>query len=99
MPELLSRQTYRTAVSLRHNFTSRIVAGLNFAYQNDDYDGNAVTPGFTEDAFDISLSVRYAINRNWAVDAGYTHTEVVSDENLFREYSRNRYYLGATFTF
>ena len=99
VPELLSRRTYRTAVSLRHNFTPRIVAGLNVAYQNDQYDGNIMTPGFNEDAFDISLSVRYAINRNWAIDAGYTHTEVLSNANLFREYSRNRYYLGATFTF
>ncbi|MEO5720871.1 MAG: outer membrane beta-barrel protein [Chthoniobacterales bacterium] len=99
VPELLSRQTFRTAVSLRHNFTSRIVGGLNIAYQNDDYDGNAITPSFTEDAFDISLALRYAITRNWAVDAGYHHTEVISDGNLFREYARNRYYLGATFTF
>ncbi|MEP6821160.1 MAG: outer membrane beta-barrel protein [Chthoniobacterales bacterium] len=99
IPELISRQTYRTAVSLRHNFTSRIVVGLNVAYQNDSYDGNVITPSFTEDSFDISLSARYAITRNWAIDAGYTHTEVISDANLFREYSRNRYYLGATFTF
>jgi hypothetical protein len=99
VPELLSRRTYRTAVSLRHSFTPRITAGLNLAYQNDDYDGNLLTPSFTEDAFDISLSVRYAINRNWAIDAGYHHTEVISNANLFREYSRNRYYFGATFTF
>ena len=56
----LSRQTYRTAVSVRHSFTPRITAGLNVAYQNDDYDGNFLFPGFTEDSFDISLSVRYA---------------------------------------
>ncbi len=99
VPELLSRQTFRTSISLRHNFTSRIVAGLNFAYQNDDYDGNAVLAGFTEDSFDVSLSLRYAITRNWALDAGYTHTEVVSDDALFRSYSRNRVYAGATFTF
>lgn len=99
VPQLISRQTYRTAVSLRHNFTSRIVVGLNIAYQHDDYDGNVFTAGFEEDSFDLSLSARYAITRNWAIDAGYTHTEVISDANLFREYSRNRYYLGATFTF
>lgn len=99
VPELLSRQTYRTGVSLRHNFTSHIVGGLNFAYQNDDYNGSVFTPSFTEDSLDISVSLRYAITRNWAIDAGYNHTEVISDTALFREYSRNRYYLGATFTF
>ena len=99
VPELRNRRTYRTSVSLRHSFTPRITAGLNVAYQHDDYDGNAIALGFTEDSFDISLSLRYAINRNWALDAGYHHTQVVSDEALFREYSRNRVYGGFTFTF
>jgi opacity protein-like surface antigen len=99
VPESFSRQTFRTALSLRHNFTARISAGLNVAYQHDDNEGSFDIGGFDEDSFDISLGVRYAISRNWAIDAGYTHTEVVSDEALFREFSRNRYYVGATFTF
>ena len=99
VPDALSRTTYRSALSLRHNFTPRIVAGLNFAYQHDDNDGSLGFAGFSEDAFDISLSIRYAINRNWAIDAGYHHTEVFSDESLFREFSRNRIYGGVSFTF
>lgn len=99
VPDALSRTTFRSALSLRHNFTPRIVAGLNVAYQHDDNDGRNGFAGFDEDAFDVSLSVRYAINRNWAIDAGYQHTEVVSDESLFREFSRNRYYAGVSFTF
>jgi hypothetical protein len=99
VPEAFSRQTFRTALSVRHNFTSRIVGGLNVAYQHDDNDGTVFVSGFDEDAFDLSLSLRYAINRNWAIDAGYHHTEVISDEALFREFTRNRYYVGATFTF
>lgn len=99
VPELLNRHTFRTAASLRHAFTARIIGGLNIAYQNDDYDGNALIPGFNEDSFDISISARYAISRNWALDAGYHYTAVISDQRLFREYNRNRVYLGATFTF
>lgn len=99
VPELLSRRTFRTAASLRHAITPRIVAGLNVAYQNDDYDGNLFFSGFNEDSFDISLALRYAINRNWALDAGYHYTQVVSPESLFREYARNRFYFGGTFTF
>ena len=97
--DAFTRSTYRTSLSIRHNFTPRIVGGLNFAYQHDDYEGNILIDEFTEDAFDIALSVRYAINRNFALDAGYQHTQVMSDESLFREFTRNRYYLGATFTF
>ncbi len=98
LPQVRSRQTYRTSLSLTHNFTPRITGGLSAAYQNDDYDGNAIATGFTEDSFDIAVSVRYAINRNWAVDLGYNHTEVVSDF-MFREYARNRVYGGVAFTF
>ncbi len=97
--DAFSRSTFRTSLSLRHNFTPRIVGGLNFAYQHDDYDGNVLIDAFTEDAFDIAVSVRYAINRNFALDLGYQHTQVMSDESLFREFSRNRVYGGVTFSF
>ena len=98
VPDAFSRTTFRTALSVRHSFTPRIVAGLNVAYEHDDNDGSFSFGGFEEDAFDVSLSVRYAINRNWAIDAGYHHTEVVSGED-FREFTRNRYYAGFSFTF
>ena len=97
--DAFTRSTYRTSLSLRHNFTPRIVGGLNFAYQHDDYDGTVLIDGFTEDAFDLALSIRYAINRNFAVDLGYQHTQVISDESLFREFARNRFYGGVTFSF
>lgn len=99
VPDALSRRTFRSALSVRHSFTPRISAGLNAAYQHDDNDGTATLNSFNEDSFDISLSARYAINRNFAFDIGYHHTEVISDADLFREFSRNRYYAGITFTF
>lgn len=99
VPDAFSRTTFRTALSVRHNLTQRIVAGLNVAYEHDNNHSAPNFPGFDEDSFDISLSVRYAISRTWAIDAGYQHTEVISDEALFREYSRNRYYAGVTFSF
>lgn len=99
LPELLNSTSYRSALSVRHSFTPRITAGLNVAYENADYDGNSLTPGFTEDSFDVLLWARYAITRNWSVDVGYNHTEVISEAALFREFSRNRIYGGVTFTF
>ena len=97
--DAFSRSTYRTALSLRHNITARILLAASGAYQHDEIDGNIAIEGFDEDAFDISLSLRYAINRNFSLDAGYQHTEVLSDDALFRSFSRNRYYAGGTFTF
>ncbi len=97
VPDSFSRLTYRTSLAVRHAFTSRISAAVNVAYEHDINQGAFGLSDFNEDNFDIGLTVRYAINRNWAIDAGYEHTEVVSDDS-FREFTRNRYWGGITFT-
>ena len=97
IPDALTRQTYRTSLSLRHNFTARINVGLNAAYQHDSYDESFAFTAFDEDSFDVSLTARYAFNRNFSFEAGYQHTEVISDASLFREFSRNQYWAGVTF--
>lgn len=97
-----SRITFRTGLQARHNITPRIAAGLGLYYQHDENEGSNAgifsTPGFDEESFDLALTVRYAVTRYFAIDAGYNHTEVWSDIFL-REYSRNRYFAGASLTF
>jgi hypothetical protein len=87
---------------LKHNFTARISGKLAAYYEHDEYDAinsfPTISPGFNEDSFDLALSVRYAITRYLAIEAGYNHTEVVSDD-FFREYSRNRIFAGLDLTF
>ena len=102
VPGTASRTTFRTGLNATHAFTPRIVGSLSFFYQHDDNDSlltpTSFVPAFDEDSLDISLGVRYEINRNWAALAGYSHTEVFSDITL-REYARNRYYLGVNASF
>jgi hypothetical protein len=97
-----SRTTFRTGLRVKHDFTARITANLGAYYQHDDYDSvntaTAFSPSFTEEAFDLALSVRYAITRFFGIEAGYTHTEVWSDI-LVREYSRNRFWGGVNVIF
>ncbi len=97
-----SRRTFRTGLSVKHNFTQRISGQLGAFYQHDDYDSvNSplfVSDGFTEDAFDVAVSLRYAVNRWFALEGGYNHTEVTSDVD-FRDYSRNRVWAGVNVTF
>jgi hypothetical protein len=97
-----SRTTFRTGLTLKHNFTARITGNLAAYYTHDDYDAvntpPTISPGFDEDSFDLALSVRYAITRYLAIEVGYNHTEVLSDIFL-REYSRNRIYAGLNLTF
>ncbi len=97
-----SRTTFRTGVRLKHNFTPRITGSLGAYYVHDDYDSminnSVVSSAFTEEAFDIALSVRYAVTRYFGIEAGYNHTEVWSDIDL-RGYSRNRYWAGLNVIF
>jgi hypothetical protein len=96
------RETFRTGLSARHNFTARISGSLGAYYEHDDYQSLDVAgvaiPGFIEESFDCAVTLRYAINRYWGVQAGYNHTEVSSDVAL-RDYSRNRYWGGLNVSF
>jgi len=97
-----SRTTFRTGLRAKHNFTARIAGVLNAYYENDAYDAlnspPTVSPAFKEDSFDVELTARYTLNRYFAFEGGYTHTEVFSDD-VFREYSRNRVFAGLNLTF
>ena len=102
VPGTPSRETFRTGLVFSHGFTPRITATGSIFYQHDDNEGfetaTFFVPQFDEETLDISLGLRYDINRVFALLAGYSHTEVFSDI-LLREYSRNRYYLGVNATF
>ncbi len=99
MQTVLNTTTFRTGLSVKHNFTSRISAGVNFAYEHDNNQGDVLTQTFDENQYFIILSGQYAINRNWALNLGYDYTQVSSPSPLVNSYSRNRVYGGATFTF
>jgi hypothetical protein len=102
VPNAQSRTTFRTGVQVKYDLTSRISANLASYYEHSDYRGSisSSVPSmpFTEDSVDVGLTLRYAITPYLRVEAGYGHTEVNSDMAL-REYSRNRYHGGLSFTF
>jgi hypothetical protein len=98
-----SRQTFRTGVTAKHDFTPRISGNLAAYYENDDYKGTTtslgtVNPSFTQQSLDIAVSLRYAVTRSLGLEAGYNYTDVTSDMN-FTDYSRNRYWGGVNFNF
>lgn len=102
VPGTPSRTTFRTGLNIAYAISPRFSTTMALFYQHDQNDGIAtptfVVPGFNEDSIDLSLGLRYEINRTFALLAGYSHTEVFSDINL-RDYARNRYYLGLNASF
>jgi hypothetical protein len=104
-----SRTTFRTGLQTKYGFTQRVSGTVGFYFVHDDYAQGPPTeifpgffipgaPAFTEDTLDVTLGLRFDINRNFAVDVGYGHTQVSSEE-AGRDYSRNRYFGGLNFTF
>jgi hypothetical protein len=96
------RKTFRTGLNAKYDFTPRITGSLGAYYTNDDYQGTnspaVVGSGFTEESFDMAISLRYSVTRYFGVEAGYNYTDVSSDVPL-RGYSRNRYWGGLNVSF
>lgn len=97
-----SRTTFRTGLQTTFNLTSRTSTAVEMYYVHDDYhaltSGLVTTPAFSEDTFDIGLTLRYGITSLIGVQASYHYTDVTSDA-AFREYSRNRVSAGVNVTF
>lgn len=102
VPGSPSRTSFRSGLRGNYAFSPRISSTLSIYYQHDENESflapTFFIPSFNEDTIDLSIGVRYEINRLFAALAGYSHTEVLSDITL-REYARNRYYLGLNATF
>jgi hypothetical protein len=111
-PTILSRTTFRTGLQLSYALSARIIATLDGYYHHDENQGfnstgnvssgfnsaGNVSSGFSADSFDVSLGIRYAIRRFFTLDLDYQHSEVTSGQPA-RDYSRNRYSAGLTFTY
>ena len=101
----LTSTTYRTGLLFRYLVTWRITADIGVSYHHDENEGGSTDVpveisgnSTSEDALETSLSLHYVINRRFSVDAGYTHSEVMSDE-AFRQYARNVYSIGLRMSF
>jgi hypothetical protein len=103
----VSRTTFRTGLLLRYKIFPRVTSTAAVYYNHDEKNGSlsmpgAVTQGFSRDAFDLSVGLRYAINLRFAADLNYSRTEVSSSESVGSTtggYSRARYSAGLTFTY
>ena len=98
--------TLRTGFTYEQNFTARISGYLGFYYTHAHYE-NPVPDlttdvldanSFNEDTFDVAIGARYAINRHFSTEIGYTRTSVLSGVES-REYDRDRVFAGVRFSY
>ena len=107
------RETFRTNLKLNYAMTARISASLALIYSHGDTEttnqisSRSLGGSSTENIFDITPSVRYAITQRCAINAGYRYTEVgrgsgstaLEQLQAVTSYSRNRYFAGITISF
>ena len=105
--DVTKADTIRLGINVEHQFTPRISVYGGFYFTHAYYSTPDRTDpslalfapnNFNEETYDVSVGARYAINRNFAVEVGYTHTTVTSEVDV-REYDRNRYFGGLRFQF
>jgi Putative beta-barrel porin 2 len=95
-----NRTTIRTGVNLTYGLTSRLHSTTGFYYHHDDNQGGSsgTTSVGTQDSFQLSLGLRYMINRRLSLHADYRHT-MQSSQGSTSGYSRNNYSAGLSYTY
>jgi hypothetical protein len=89
------RDVFRTGIRVDHTLGNKMKAGASIYYSYNQYNQPFA---FAENDIDANASVSYSIRRSLSIQAGYTFTRVIS-EIVFRDYSRSRIFLGASFGF
>lgn len=91
----LSATRHQLSVEARKTIDSVWTARASLGYRNSQYDDTSIG---TENRFDLSAGVEYAIDDRWTVVAQYSFTDNNSDASEF-DYERNRLQVGAEVAF
>jgi hypothetical protein len=90
-------KTWRTGLNLTYDLTSRLSSTTSVYYHHDENTGGTGSTG-TQDSFDLTLGLRYTINKRFTLHADYNHTTQGS-LGTTPGYSRNRYSAGLSYTY
>lgn len=97
----LSRTTIRTGLNLTYGLTARISSTAAVYYHHDENEGgtsSGTSSIGSQDSFDLSLGLRYTINKRFALRVDYRHSST-SSLGSTPDFSRNRYSAGLTFNY
>jgi hypothetical protein len=90
-------KTWRTGLNLTYDLTSRLSSTTGVYYHHDENQGGTGSTG-TQDSLDLTLGLRYTINKRFTLHADYNHTTLGS-LGTTPGYSRNRYSAGLSYTY
>jgi len=90
-------KTWRTGLNLTYDLTSRLSSTTGVYYHHDENTGGTGSTG-TQDTFDLTLGLRYTINKRFTLHGDYNHT-TLSSSGSTPGYSSNRYSVGLSYTY
>jgi len=95
-----TRKTLRTGLNLTYGLTSRVhsTAGVNYHHDENEGGSSGTSSVGSQDSLELSLGLRYTINKRFAFHVDYTHS-AISSQGSTPGYSRNRYSAGLTLTY
>ncbi len=93
-----SRYSYRLGASATHQASERLRLNAGLNYDHSEFKGGAGAADVSEDQVNASAGIGYKIMSNVSLDANYSYTILTSDDE-FRDYDRNRIYLGVNASF
>ncbi|HEU5237523.1 MAG TPA: outer membrane beta-barrel protein [Pyrinomonadaceae bacterium] len=92
-------KTWRTNLNLTYDLTSRLSSTTGVYYHHDDNSGGTGTSSTgTQNSLDLTLGLRYTVNKHFTLHLDYDHT-MQSSLGSTPGYSRNRYSGGVTYTY
>jgi hypothetical protein len=92
-------KTLRTGLNLTYDLTSRLSSTTGVYYHHDENSGGTGTSSTgTQDSLDLSVGLRYTINKRFALHVNYERNST-SSLGSTPGYSRNRYYAGLSYTY
>jgi predicted porin len=96
----LNRTTIRTGLNLTYNLTSRVHSTIGLYYHHDENEGGSsgTTSVGTQDSLQLTLGLRYTINKRFSLHVDYQHN-MQSSQGANPGYSRNRYSAGLSYTY
>ena len=90
-------KTWRTGLNLNYDLTSRLSSTTGVYYHLDENQGGTGSTG-TQNFLELSVGLRYYINKRFALHVNYEHNST-SSLGSTPGYSRNRYFAGLTYTY
>lgn len=94
-----SRYSYRSGLTASHKVSERFSVNAGAHYVYSDYEGDGeTTEDVNEHQIHASAGLAYRLWHNVSMDAQYSYTLLTSDDE-FRDYNRNRISLGLSAQF